>query len=160
LYLHSTYAGAHNGDFGESKVTDQGKQASVVSLDRAVSPWRSVRSVMRLSVDRLAACNIGVDDRAEAHGDGGAGESSSPSLGPDPLTFWNSVVQRSSNTQISDPRSIALPIAMGWIPCRFVMGTTTDPQVVELFVETLTTIIATDGWPIRETAARRTDRPR
>ena len=36
---------------------------------------------------------------------------SSPSSGPDPLAFENSVRPRSSNTWISDPRSIALPIA-------------------------------------------------
>jgi hypothetical protein len=32
------------------------------------------------------------------------------------LAFWNSVVPRSSYTQISDPRSIALPIAMAGLP--------------------------------------------
>jgi hypothetical protein len=37
---------------------------------------------------------------------------SSPSLGPDPLTFWNKVMPFSSNRQISDPRSIAIPITV------------------------------------------------
>jgi hypothetical protein len=33
-----------------------------------------------------------------------------PSLGPDPLAFENNVIPFWSNTTISDPRSIALPI--------------------------------------------------
>jgi hypothetical protein len=51
---------------------------------------------------------------------------SNPSLGPDPLAFWNSVVPRSSYMQISD----ALDRAAN---CRFVIGTTMDRQFVELF---------------------------
>jgi hypothetical protein len=62
----------------------------------------------RLGVYRHALLVVRVDDRAEARGD----SPSNPSLAPDPLAFWNSVVPRSSYTQISDPRSIALPIAM------------------------------------------------
>jgi hypothetical protein len=57
---------------------------------------------------RLTALAVGVDDRAEAHGDCGTRESSSPSLGPDPFAFWNSVVLCSSYTQMSDARSIAV----------------------------------------------------
>src|ERR1700689_3418550 len=33
---------------------------------------------------------------------------SSPSLGPDPLAFWNKVMPFSSKTQICDPRSMAV----------------------------------------------------
>ena len=55
---------------------------------------------------------VRVDDRTVPCGDGGTRESQQSVLGPDPLAFWNSVVPRLSYTQISDPRSIALPIAM------------------------------------------------
>src|ERR1700732_4188176 len=78
---------------------------------------------------------------------------SNPSLGPDPLAFENSVIPCSSNAQISDPRSIALPTMAyllagrdvhspaGASRCRSRSGhselkrnDTTDPQFVELFV--------------------------
>ena len=58
---------------------------------------------------------------------------SNPSLAPDPLTFWNSVVPRSSYTQISDPRFYRAANCHNWSPCRFVTGTTIDLQFVELF---------------------------
>ena len=58
---------------------------------------------------------------------------SNPSLSPDPLTFWNSVVPRSSYTQISDPRFYRAANCHNWSPCRFVTGTTIDLQFVELF---------------------------
>jgi hypothetical protein len=53
---------------------------------------------------------------AVSGGDGGTCESQQPVLGPDHLTFWRSAVPRSSYTQISDPRSIALPIAVAYLP--------------------------------------------
>ena len=60
---------------------------------------------------RLTTLAVGVNDRAVLAVTLEPVNPSSPSLGPDPLAFWNSVVPRSSYTQISDPRSIALPIA-------------------------------------------------
>jgi hypothetical protein len=45
---------------------------------------------------------------------------SNPSLGPDPLAFENNVIPCSSDAQISDPRSIALPI-MGHVSLPVVM---------------------------------------
>src|ERR1700693_6321500 len=47
---------------------------------------------------------------------------SNPSLGPDPLAFENNVIPCSSNAQISDPRSIALPI-MACLLLRLRAGT-------------------------------------
>jgi hypothetical protein len=64
----------------------------------------------RLRVQRHALLVVRVDDRTEPHRHGGTREPSNPSLGPDPLDFENNVIPCSSNAQISDPRSIALPI--------------------------------------------------
>jgi hypothetical protein len=44
-----------------------------------------------------------------------------PSLGPDPLAFENNVIPCSSNAQITDPRSIALPIMACLLAGRDVM---------------------------------------
>src|SRR6476661_6340959 len=62
---------------------------------------------------------------------------SNPSLGPDPLAFENNVIPCSSNAQISDPRSIALPIMACLLRSdhsEFDRNDSTDPQFVELFV--------------------------
>jgi hypothetical protein len=57
---------------------------------------------------------------------------SSPSWG-DPLTFWNSVVQCWSYTQIQRSTLDCAANCHGWPPCRFATVTATDPQFVELF---------------------------
>jgi hypothetical protein len=58
----------------------------------------------RLGVDGLAVFAVGVDDRAEAHGDSGAGESQQSVLGPDPLPAATDVAAPAASGQRRRPR--------------------------------------------------------
>ena len=58
---------------------------------------------------------------------------SNPSLSARSPGLLEQRVPRSSYTQISDPRFYRAANCHNWSPCRFVIGTTTDLQFVELF---------------------------